>query len=414
MADNDPKEYLVSKEEKENSSGSQSKIDTLVPTLLILFTSSGMCIAGLGYALEIFNIRGFFWGFIILGLVAVTYWVNQRVITRACHESGKHSYSKIILHYWGRKRGLTLQIAMAVHNILIIAYLQQRVAAHIYGVFHEDGDLQYTDAFYYVAIANIGLILLALQTSFARVRWFAIIGILVWVYLFIGVITEGFSNDSIFSESGAAWPEPDMWMLTSIGVLAYFMSSFQVVPFLHGEVKNEVAMISVVNRGAIGSAVLVVSVFLYYAFNELAELNFLRHGGIVLIGSCVTIINVLPTREFIVQILQEDAKDKQKTRDRFITLFILTFTLFFSIFYVHRGNWQGFVGIGTILTSILGFIFPAVLFYRIAKDHENKKKIILLVWNIIFGITVFAAGIVMMMIVPCQGRQIPDGCGTFS
>ena len=414
MADNDPNAYLVPKDEKENSSASQSKTDTLVPTLLILFTSSGMCIAGLGYALETFNIRGFFWGFIILSLVAVTYWVNQRIITRACHESGKHSYSKIILHYWGRKRGLTIQIAMAVHNILIIAYLQQRVAAHIYGVFHDGGIIAYTDAFYYVAIANIALILMALQTSFDRVRWFAIIGILVWVYLFIGVITEGFSNDKIFGDAGEAWPAPDMWMLTSIGLMSYFMSSFQVVPFLHSEVKNEAVMISVVNRGAIGSGILVLSVFLYFSFNELAELDFLRHAGIVVIGSCVTIINVLPTREFIVQILQEDAKDKQKTRDRFITIFILTFTLFFSIFYVNRGNWQAFVGLGTILTSLLGFIFPAVLFFRIAKDSESKKKIIVLVWNIIFGITVFAAGIVMIMVVPCEGAQIPADCGTFS
>lgn len=412
MADNNPSEPLVSQKEKDNSSdSSQSKVDTLVPTLLILFTGSGMCISGLAYALMVFNIKGFLWGFFLLAVISGTYWVNHRIISRACSEAKESSYSKLIHHHWGRKRGITIQIAMAVHNIIIIAYLQQRIAANAFFAIHEgDSVLQYTDAFYYVAIANIPLILLALQSSFERIRWFAIIGILVWTYLFIGVITEGFSSEEIFASTGSFFPDADVWMLTSIGLLAYFMSSFQIIPYLHGEVKHCGAMKSVINNGAIGSIVLVFTVFMYFSFSQISTLNFLRHCGLALIGSCVTIINVLPTREFIVQILQEKAKDKQKTRDRFITLFVLSATLFLSIFFVDVYNWQVFVGIGTILTSLLGFVFPAVLFFKIAKHDESKKKIAVLVWNVILAAVIFAAGVVMITVEPCQNIDSTD-CG---
>ena len=193
-------------------------------------------------------------------------------------------------------------------------------------------------------------------------------------------------------------------MLTTIGILAYFMSSFQIIPYLHGEIKDKQIMEKTVNFGAIGSIVMISSVILYFLFSKNDNLDYIRHASFAIIGSCVTIINVLPTREFIIQILQKKGKLKQKTRDMLITLAILTFTMFLSILLVNVNNWKIFIGLGTILTSLLGFIFPAILYFIVAKPEDNTKKIFLLAWNSLLGLIIFVSGIFMILVEPFNGK----------
>lgn len=398
MADNDSKEALLHNEDGEHK---KKGPDEIIPFLLLLVTASGMGVSGVGWALYIFNIKSFTWGFFLLLVFSITYYFNHIIIVNACYESKQFSFSKLIKHHWGRKRGLTVQIAMAIHCIIVITYLQQRISVNAYKAFHSDVGIfpSYTDTFYYVAIANIPLILLALQNKYERIRWFAIIGILVWVYLFIGVFTEASaSNISFFSDAGQLFPEPGIWMLTSVGLLGYFMSSFQIIPYLCQEVNCKDTMKRVVFKSSIGSLIIITTVIMYFAFKTNADLNSVRFTGFVIIGACVTIINVLPTRELIVQILEEKAKDKQNTRDRFITLCVLSLTLILSIFINNVETWQVFVGLGAILTALLGFVFPGVLFLKTAEKDEEKKKYIVLVWNVILGLVVFVAGVFMMIV----------------
>ena len=125
-------------------------------------------------------------------------------------------------------------------------------------------------------------------------------------------------------------------------------------------------------------------------------MNALRFAGFAIIGASVTIINVLPTRVLIVQILDRDAEKSEETRDRFITVAILTTTLFLSIFYVNQKSWQVFVGIGALLTSFLAFVFPALVNYEIEKN--NNKRILVLVGNSLFAAIVYVAGIFIFLI----------------
>jgi hypothetical protein len=398
MADNNLHEGLNSNEDSDQK---KKGSDEIIPFLLLLVTSSGMCVSGIGWALYVYSIKSFVYGFILLLILSATYYFNHLIIVRCCFEVQKFSFSKLILHQWGRKRGLTVQIAMAIHCLITITYLQQRISVNTFKVFHSavDSFPSYTDTFYYVAIANIPLILLALQNQYEKIRWFAIIGILVWVYLFIGVFTEASASDiSFFSAAGELFPAPGIWMLTSIGLLAYFMSSFQIIPYLAEHVKCEATMKRVVLKSSVGSLIIISTVILYFAFKTNPDLNFLRNSGFVIIGCCVAIINILPTRDLIVQILEEHAKDKQSTRDRFITLFIFSITLILSIFMNDVNTWMIFVGLGSLLTALLGFIFPGVLFFTMAKKGEEKYKYLALVWNIILGLTIFVAGIFMMIV----------------
>ncbi|OMJ72726.1 hypothetical protein SteCoe_28758 [Stentor coeruleus] len=398
MADNDSKETsLLNKDGEQKNKGP----DEIIPFLLLLVTASGMGVSGVGWALYIFNIKSFSWGFFLLLVFSITYYFNHIIIVDACYEAGQFSFSKLIKHHWGPKRGLTVQLAMAIHCIIVITYLQQRISVNAFKVFHSEVGVfpSYTDTFYYVAIANIPLILLALQNKYERIRWFAIIGILVWVYLFIGVFTEASASDiSFFSEAGQLFPEPGIWMLTSVGLLGYFMSSFQIIPYLCQEVKCKDTMKRVVFKSSIGSLIIITTVIMYFAFKTNSDLNSVRYTGFVIIGACVTIINVLPTRELIVQILEAKAKDKQSTRDRFITLCVLSLTLILSIFINDVETWQVFVGFGAILTALLGFVFPGVLLFMLKEKNDNKKKYALLVWNIILGLVVLVAGVFMMIV----------------
>ena len=184
------------------------------------------------------------------------------------------------------------------------------------------------------------------------------------------------------------------------------MSSFQIIPYLHHQLKDDsAAMKKVINISSVASAIIVSSVFFYYLFTKNPNLDYLRHLGLVIITGCVTIINVLPTREFIVQILKE-TPHKQKTRDRFLTLLILTFTLFLSIFYIKIANLKVFLGLGTMLTGVLGFIFPAAVYFKSSESKPERKVrvILVLLWNILLGLTVFSSGIFMMMLESVTGN----------
>lgn len=373
--------------------------DEIIPFFLLLITASGMGISGVSWALYVFKIKGFFWMFFVLVLFSITNYFNHMIIVRACYEINQFSFSKLITHHWGRKRGLFVQIAMAIQCLITITYLQQRVAVNTFKIFHTEVSVfpDYSDIFYYAALANIPLILLALKNDYEKIRWFAIIGVLCWAYLFIGIITEASANDDhFFSDAGQMLPESGKWMIISIGLLGYFTSSLQVLPYISEQVNHEETMKTIVFKSSIGTFVIITTVILYFAFSANPEIDFLRYTGFTLIGICVAIINVFPTRELIVQILENNAKDKVNTRDRFITICLLSLTLILSIFINEVETFQLFIGFATMLAGLFGFFFPGILFFKIAKDREDTYKFLVLVWNIIVGHYVFVAGILMI------------------
>ena len=190
-------------------------------------------------------------------------------------------------------------------------------------------------------------------------------------------------------------------MLTSIGILSYFMSSFQISPYINYQLRNSAnTMKKNIVYGSIGNAALVVSAFLYFLFQHNARLDYIRNIGFLIIASCSIIIITFTTREFISQILKENPHSR-KSRDRFLTLLILIFTLFLSIFYINANNLKAFLGLGTILTAVLGFWLPSVIYFRLSikKTEENKKiMIFILFWNTLFGLTVFISGIFIFLV----------------
>ena len=402
MADNDSREPLVQKE----SDG--KKVETVVPFLLLVITGSGMCFSGLGIISQKFNTTSLPYGVFWVILIALTYWLNSSTIVEACHRNNENSYSKLILALWGRKRGLTTQILMALNNIIILTYLQQRIAVNAFKVFNTPlkeyiEEQTAIDIFYYVAIANIALILLALQNRYEKIKNFAIISILVWIYLFVGVVAEAWNytkrGGDIKSEGGSSVtliPEGYSY-ITTIGIVSLLTSYFQIVPYVYSNVRDVTEMGSVLKKSFIASIVLVCSVGVYYALYHNIELNVIRYSGLVIIGSCVAIINVLPTRELIVQILDEKAKTKSNTRDRIITVLLLSVTLLLSIGLNSFEFFQIFMGIGVLFTSFLGFVFPGWVGLKIAKEEEKNKAIGLLVWNVLLGLAVFTSGIFMMI-----------------
>lgn len=402
MAENDSKEPLL------ESSSVDKKVDTVVPFLLLVVTGCGMCFSGLGNVTLKFNATSLIYGLFWMALIAVTYWLNAKTIVEACELKGQHSYSKLILSLWGRKRGLTVQILMALNNIIILTYLQQRIAANAFKVFHPPM-IEYIeeqtaiDIFYYVAIANIALILLALQNKYERIKNFAILSVLIWIYLFVGVIAEawnytkrGGTNIQQGQSRVTFFPEEFAW-ITTIGITALFTSYFQIVPYVYGNIRDKAVMNGVLKKSFVALLVLITSVGIYFGLYHNVELNLVRYSGLTIIGSCVAIINVWPTRELIVQILDEHARSKSNTRDRIITVLLLSVTLLLSIGVNSFDFMKVFLGIGVLFTSFLGFVFPGWVGLSISEESGKTKAILLLVWNALLGAAVFTAGIFMML-----------------
>lgn len=402
MADNDSQQPLL------DSSSGHKKADTVVPFLLLVVTGCGMCFSGLGNVTLKFNATSLLYGLFWMVLIAITYWLNAVTIVEACHKQKEHSYSKLILSLWGRKRGLTVQILMALNNVVILTYLQQRIAANAFKVFNPPA-LEYKeeqtaiDIFYYVAIANIALILLALLNKYENIKNFAIVSILIWVYLFIGVIAEawnftkrGGTNIQQGQSRVTLLPEEYAWV-TTIGIISLFTSYFQIVPYVYSHVKDLDDMKGVLKKSLIALIVFASSVGIYYGLYHNTELNLVRYTGLSIIGSCVAIINVWPTRELIVQILDEHAKSKSNTRDRIITVLLLSVTLLLSIGVNSFEFMKVFLGIGVLLTAVLGFVFPGVLGLKVAEQSGKNKAILLMVWNGLLGAAIFTAGIFMFI-----------------
>lgn len=402
MADNDSQQPLL------DSSSGHKKVETVVPFLLLVVTGCGMSFSGLGNVTLKFNATSLLYGLFWMVIVAVTYWLNAGTIVEACHKQNEHSYSKLILSLWGRKRGLTVQILMALNNVIILTYLQQRIAANAFKVFNLP-KVEYIeeqtaiDIFYYVAIANIALILLALLNKYENIKNFAIVSILIWVYLFVGVIAEawnytkrGGTNIQQGQSRVTLFPEEYAW-ITTVGIISLFTSYFQIVPYVFGHVKDVAEMKAVLKKSFIALIVFATSVGIYYGLYHNTELNVVRYTGLTLIGSCVAIINVWPTRELIVQILDEHAKSKSNTRDRIITVLLLSVTLLLSIGVNSFDFMKVFLGIGVLFTALLGFVFPGVVGLKIAEESGKNKAILLLVWNSLLGAAVFAAGVFMFI-----------------
>ena len=406
MADNDSREHLLSKEQGEHES-SHKQVETIIPFLLIVITSSGLCFSGLGNIFLMFNTTSLPYGILWVVIIALTYWLNSGTIVDALHHQKEESYSKLIKSLWGRKRGLTVQILMALNNVIILTYLQQRIAVNAYKVFNPPKneyveEQQATDIFYYVAIANIPLILLALQNKYERVKNFAIISILVWIYLFIGVVAEAWNHNKAkgqTTEGGSKvtlLPEGYAY-ITTVGIVALFTSYFQIVPYVHSHIKSVAETKKVLKNSLVFSIVLILSAGLYYVFYHNTDLNNIRYTGLVIIGSCVAIMNVLPTRELIVQILDENAKNKSNTRDRIITVLLLSITLLLSIGLNTFGFLQVFIGVGVLITGFVGFVFPGWVGLKLSKEADKNKNIGLLVLNVLVGLTVFVSGVFIMI-----------------
>ena len=108
-------------------------------------------------------------------------------------------------------------------------------------------------------------------------------------------------------------------------------------------------------------------------------------------------MNVLPTRELIVQILDENAKTKSNTRDRIITVLLLSITLLLSIGLNTFEFLQVFIGVGVVITGAVGFVFPGWVGLKLSTDADKNKNIGLLVWNVLIGLTVLVSGIFIMI-----------------
>jgi hypothetical protein len=438
--------------------------------------STGLGILGSTYTFEKFHIDSLLADFLVMIFVVVTYTVSHHIIAYCCRESSeKYNFAEYLEDHFGKIAALIYDVLMTIHNIILLAYIQFFVAHFmVEGRGTGNGD----KAYYFLAIVNIPLIFVSLTTEFKKIRWFCIVLLLCWTYIFIGRLVE-ISTVCTSEEYWDQFPVAsssgfDTWVVKLIGLQLYFASAFQSVPFIYKEARKGKVMKRVINYSALIVPLIYLSVYLFYTLDpasivipsnnqetdiggnttttdpssptdqpanatvvalqvavESCKQNlFYEHitdYGRVLAGACAIIINVIPARFALAQLLSgNDAETMKKasSSDKLLSALLIMCSIIMSLFMFNTMFWRITVCLGVFLSCILGVFVPAIALlyskeyrkavwpskpYNVETENRNKhsfihmaedkKKIFIfgyLTWASIFGILGIVSGFFIM------------------
>ena len=251
--------------------------------------------------------------------------------------------------------------------------------------------------------------------------------LLAWSYVFIGKLLETVYNCTgdqywdefpVDSESGFG-----TWVVKLLGLQVYFASAFQAVPFVYKEVKKEKRMNKVINLSSVITLVVYLSVYVFYTFDpassvldvedddadfgvnstrldqdyessgnwtsckESFEYKVINDYGRVIAAACALVINVIPARFALAQLLSGNdsgAMRNLSNSDRLISAVLIFVSILVALFMFNRAFWNLVLAIGVALSAFLGVLVPAVatlfsaeyseLFNRPHGDMKGIKK----------------------------------------
>ena len=122
-------------------------------------------------------------------------------------------------------------------------------------------------------------------------------------------------------------------------------------------------MKSVINLNALVTLVIFFTVYMYSTI-EFGSYSRLRNYGIALIGACAVVVNVIPARFSLAQFLSgNDAATMQKasSQDGLLSVLLIMSSIILSLFMVNPTTLDIVIGIGVVLSSVLGIALPPVV-----------------------------------------------------
>lgn len=345
------------------------------------------------------------------------------MIAYCCRESSqKYNFAEYLEDHFGKVAALTYDILLSVHNIILLSYIQFFVAYFMVETENSEGNADH--AYYFLAVVNIPLIYISLTGDFKRNKWFCIGMLMVWIYLFIGkaIETVQYCSADEYWDDFSSDDSQDFgtWLIKLIGLQLYFASAFQSIPFIYKEVKKQRTMNKVINWGIIYVLLVYFTVYIFYTFDpnstteeveesdDLIDIEDLTvdtedvvncksiggygiytHYGKVLIGACGIIVNVIPARFALSQLLSGNDSESMKkvsASDKALSAILIMVSIILALFMFNKTFWGVTVCLGVILSSILGILVPtvAVMFseeYSVllfkrggGKELKNKNK----------------------------------------
>ncbi|OMJ87161.1 hypothetical protein SteCoe_11161 [Stentor coeruleus] len=428
----DTKEPLMGGDESKSKSTTYEAIQALF--FMVAF-STGLGILGSTDSLTKFGIDSLLADFLVMIFVTITYTINHHMIAYCCRESSeKYNFAEYLEDKFGKAAAMVYDILMTIHNFILLAYIQRYLGGYVFGsptAAGQDPD----KAYYFLALINIPLIFISLTSDFKKIKWFCIVLLLAWIYIFTGGLVETvatctsdeyWSSIPVLSVAGF-----DSWLIKLVGLQLYFSSAFQSLPFIYKEVKRSTIMTTVINASALASLLVYFTVYVFYTFENItitvedtttnagnststatnstvSAVSFvvensiqcgkdqdyitLKAYGLALAGACAVIVNVIPARFALAQFLagnDADTMKKASGSDKLLSVILIMGSIVLSLFMFNLKVWEVIICIGVVLTSILGIIVPpvALLFskeyshlLKIGKNHEEghdgkeKKK----------------------------------------
>lgn len=402
--------------------------ETIQALFFMVAFSTGLGILGSTDSLTKFGIDSLLADFLVMIFVTITYTINHHMIAYCCRESSeKYNFAEYLEDKFGKAAAMVYDILMTIHNFILLAYIQRYLGGYVFGsptAAGQDPD----KAYYFLALINIPLIFISLTSDFKKIKWFCIVLLLAWIYIFTGGLVETVAtctSDEYWSSIPVLSVEGfDTWLIKLIGLQLYFSSAFQSLPFIYKEVKKRNVMQTVINASALASLLVYFTVYVFYTFENItipveettpeagthtpitnstvSAISFvdestiqcgkdqdyitLKAYGLALAGACAVIVNVIPARFALAQFLAgNDAETMKKASgsDKLLSVILIMGSIVLSLFMFNSKVWEVIICIGVVLTSILGIIVPpvALLFskeyshlLKIGKDHEHKGK----------------------------------------
>jgi hypothetical protein len=400
--------------------------ETIQALFFMVAFSTGLGILGSTDSLTKFGIDSLLADFLVMIFVIITYTINHHMIAYCCRESSeKYNFAEYLEDKFGKAAAMVYDILMTIHNFILLAYIQRYLGGYAFGsptAAGQDPD----KAYYFLALINIPLIFISLTSDFKKIKWFCIVLLLAWIYIFTGGLVETVAtctSDEYWSSIPVLSVEGfDTWLIKLIGLQLYFSSAFQSLPFIYKEVKKRNVMETVINASALASLLVYFTVYVFYTFENVtvpvedttqeagthtpitnstvSAISFvdessiqcgkdqdyitLKAYGLALAGACAVIVNVIPARFALAQFLAgNDAETMKKASgsDKLLSVILIMGSIVLSMF--NSKVWEVIICIGVVLTSILGIVVPpvALLFskeyshlLRIGKEHEDKGK----------------------------------------
>ncbi|OMJ96201.1 hypothetical protein SteCoe_159 [Stentor coeruleus] len=402
-----------------NSKSKSTTYEAIQALFFMVAFSTGLGILGSTDSLTKFGINSLLADFLVMIFVIITYTINHHIIAYCCRESSEeYNFAEYLEDKFGKAAAMIYDILMTIHNFILLAYIQRYLGGYVFGsptAAGQDPD----KAYYFLALINIPLIFISLTSDFKKIKWFCIVLLLAWVYIFTGGLVETVAtctSDEYWNSVPVLSVEGfDTWLIKLIGLQLYFSSAFQSLPFIYKEVKNGDVMKTVINASALASLLVYFTVYVFYTFENinisaeetnseaganatvtnstLSAISFvgentikcgkdqdyvtLKAYGLALAGACAVIVNVIPARFALAQFLagnDADTMKKASGSDRLLSVILIMGSIVLSLFMFNSKVWEVIICIGVVLTSILGIVVPpvALLF---SKEYSHLLKI---------------------------------------